>query len=102
MSRTNGCGRAKRKSHARATKMRTDRRKEAERAGVSLVESSPPKIWMNTGQEMGQMQKGGSKKKKKNSSELVVWENLVVMVMDVEVEEGIWWMAAVIVALARR
>lgn len=36
-----------------------------------------------------------------SSSELVVWENLVVMVMDVEVEEGIWWMAAVIVVLAR-
>lgn len=65
MSHRNGCGGEKRKSDARTTKTTMDRGKEAERAGVSQVESSPPKIWMNTGQEMGQMQKGGSKKKKK-------------------------------------
>lgn len=33
--------------------------------------------------------------------EVVAWENLVVMVMDVEVEEGIWRMALIVV-LARR
>lgn len=32
----------------------------------------------------------------------MVWENSTVMVMDVEVEEGIWWMVrAVIVVLAK-
>lgn len=61
MSHHNGSGRGKRKSEARTAKMRLDRSKEAERVGVRWVEGSPPKMWMNTGQEMGQMQKGGSK-----------------------------------------
>lgn len=102
----------------RASRKEEDGQEEGGRGGQVSVwgRARLPKTRMNTGQEMGQMQKGGEKKGEArrrrgwsdSSSELLVWENSAVMVMDVEV--GGWGCggcapggcAAVIVAPARR
>lgn len=80
-----------------------ERQRDGGREQVEDCTPPPKKI-----DNVGQMQKRSKKQRERAAAGLrrlllgvVAWVNLVVMVMDVGVEEGIWRMA-LIVALARR